>query len=140
MRIVESMLLDRAKGTTGNLLQRLRASLQEPLISVADFERHMKKLMLASKKLKATDRRGKNPYERFETFLETVRGFPVVTQTLSTYYATHTTIDRHTIASKLFPHLKAQHAFMPSLSTAFPFSGAVSPASAHVLKSNNKTR
>ncbi len=58
-------------------------------------------------------------YEYFETFLETVRGFPVVAQTLSTYYNTLPTllsaIAQHTIAT-LFPHLKAQHAFMMTIS------------------------
>ncbi len=48
----------------------------------------MNKFMLASKKLTATDR-GKNPYDYFETFLETVSGFPVVAQTLSTFYVAH---------------------------------------------------
>jgi hypothetical protein len=80
----------------------------------------MNKFMLASKKLTATGR-GKNPYEYFETFLETVRGFPVVAQTLSTYYAAQPAIAQHTIAT-LFLHLKAQHAFMMAQFTTSPFS------------------
>jgi hypothetical protein len=97
----------------------------------------MNKFMLASKKLTATGR-GKKPYEYFETFLETVRGFPVVAQTLSTYYAAHPAIAQHTIAT-LFPHLKAQHAFMMAQSTASPFSGAATPAPAlQPNKKNNK--
>ena len=136
MQIVEAMLLEYGE-TTGIDLQRLRAPLQEPLTSLAELERHMNKFMLASKKLTATGR-GKNPYEYFETFLETVRGFPVVAQTLSTFYAAHPAIAQHTIAT-LFPHLKAQHTYMMSQSTASPFSGAATPAPAPTSnKKNNK--
>ena len=136
MQIVEAMLQEYGE-TTGTDLQRLRAPLQEPLTSLADLERHMNNFMLASKKLTATGR-GKNPYEYFEAFLETVRGFPVVAQTLSTYYAANPAIAQHTIAT-LFPHLKAQHAFMMAQSTASPFSGAATPAPApQPNKRNNK--
>jgi hypothetical protein len=95
MQIVEAMLLEYGE-ITGTDLQRLCAPLQEPLTSLADLECHMNKLMLASKKLTATGR-GKKPYEYFETFLETVRGFLVVAQTLSAYYAVHPAIAQHTI-------------------------------------------
>jgi hypothetical protein len=134
MQIVEAMLQQYGE-TTGTDLQRLRAPLQEPLTSLADLECHMNKFMLASEKLTATGR-GKNPYEYFETFLETVRGFPIVAQTLPTYYAANPTIAQHTIAT-LFPHLKAQHAFMMAQSTASPFSGAATPAPAP--QTNRKT-
>jgi hypothetical protein len=87
MLIVQAMLLEYGE-TMGTDLQRLRAPLQEPLMSLADLERHMNKFMLSSKKLTATGR-GKKTYEYFETFLETVRGFPLVAQTLSTYYAAY---------------------------------------------------
>jgi hypothetical protein len=126
--------------TMGTDLQRLRAPLQEPLTPLADLERHMNKFMLASKKLTATGR-GKKPYEHFETFLETVRGFSMVAQTLSTHYAANPAIAQHTIAT-LFPHLKAQHAFMMAQSTASPFSGAATPAPAPQpnRKTNKKGR
>ncbi len=139
MQIAEAMLQEYGE-TTGTDLQRLRAPLQEPLTSLADLKRHMNKCMLASKKLTATGR-GKNPYEYFETFLETVRGFPRVAQTLSTYYAANPTIAQHTMAT-LFPHLKAQHAFMMAQSTASPFSGAATPAPAPQpnRKTNKKGR
>jgi hypothetical protein len=41
---------------------------------------------LASKKL-TTASQGKTPYEYFEIFLETLKGFPVVGQCLLAYYA-----------------------------------------------------
>jgi hypothetical protein len=124
--------------TTGTDLQRLRAPLQEPLTSLADLERHMNKFMLASKTLTATGH-GKNPYEYFETFLKTVRGFPVVAQTLSTFYVAHPAIAQHTIAT-LLPHLKAQNAFMMAQSTASPFSGAATPAPALQPNKKNNTK
>jgi hypothetical protein len=65
-------------------LGRLPAPLQEPLLTLADLERHMNKFILASKKLTQAGQ-GKQPYEYFEAFLETVQAFPVVTHRLNVY-------------------------------------------------------
>jgi hypothetical protein len=45
----------------------------------------MNTFLLASKKL-TTAGQGKMPYEYFEIFLETLKGFPVVGQCLPAYY------------------------------------------------------
>ncbi len=135
-QIVDTMLQE--YGTTkATNLQRLRAPLQEPLKTLADLESHMNKFLLASKKLTLTGL-GKTDYDYFELFLESVRGFPVVAQTLSTYYARYSTIVEHTIAT-LFPHLKGQLEFMLSQSTASPFLGAATPPR-HKNKSKTKIK
>jgi hypothetical protein len=69
----------------------------------------MNKFLLASytgKLSKTSGQQGKKPYEDFETFFETVGGFPIITQTMSTFYATNTTVAQHDIAT-LFPFTKA---------------------------------
>jgi hypothetical protein len=78
--------------------------------------------MLASKKLTQADQ-GKQPYEYFEAFLETVQAFPVVAGSMSAYYAAQPTVDLQTIDS-LFPYLKSQLPYMLWTSEASPFSGA----------------
>jgi hypothetical protein len=96
-QIVEAMFQEHGV-LAGVDLGRLRAPLQEPLPALADLERHMNKFMLASKKLTLTGQ-GKQPYEYFEAFLETVQAFPVVAGSMSTYYAAQPTVDLQTIDS-----------------------------------------
>ena len=112
----------------GSDLSRLRASLQEPLSAVADLERHMNKFLLASKKLTVSGQ-GKTDYEYFELFLETVQGFPIVSQCMSTYYAVQPTVQQQNIDT-LFPYLKSQHPYMLRTAGASPFFGAVTPGPA----------
>ena len=120
-QIVEAMFQEHGV-LAGADLGRLRAPLQEPLSALADLERHMNKFMLASKKLTQAGQ-GKQPYEYFEAFLETVQAFPVVASSMSTYYAAQPTVDLQTIDS-LFPYLKSQLPYMLRTSGASPFSGA----------------
>jgi hypothetical protein len=129
LQIVEAMFAEHGV-LAGTDLSRLRAPLQEPLSAVADLERHMNKFMLAAKKLTVSGQ-GKTAYEYFEAFLETVQGFPVVPQNMSTYYAIHPTVQQQTIDT-LFPYLKSQHPHMLRTSGASPFFGAVTPAPAAV--------
>jgi hypothetical protein len=93
LQIVEAMFAEHGV-LAGTDLARLRASLQEPLSALADLGRHMNKFMLAAKKLTASGQ-GKTSYEYFETFMETAQGFPVVPQSMSTYYAVQPTVDVH---------------------------------------------
>jgi hypothetical protein len=86
MQIVQAMLLEYGE-TTGTDLQRLRAPLQKPLTSLADLERTPHKQIHAGVQKAYSNWPRKKPLRVLETFLETVRGFPVVTQTLSTFYA-----------------------------------------------------
>ena len=75
-QIVDSMMTEH--GTTSSEdLKKLRAPLYEPLKALADLEKHMNAFLLASKKLTKSGQ-GKTPYEYFEAFLETLKGFPVV--------------------------------------------------------------
>jgi hypothetical protein len=127
LQIVKAMFTEHGV-LAGTDLARLRAPLQEPLSALADLERHMNKFMLAAKKLTASGQ-GKTSYEYFEVFMETVQDFPVVPQSMSTYYAVQPTVDMQTIDS-LFLYLKSQHPYMLRTSGASPFSGAVTPAPA----------
>ena len=57
----------------------------------------MNAFLLASKKLTKSGQ-GKTPYEYFEAFLETLKGFPVVGLSMSTFYAQYPTMDRQNLA------------------------------------------
>ncbi len=93
-QIVDAMFSEH--GTTNPQdLALLRAPLHEPLPALANLEHHMSSFTLASKKLTAAGQ-GKTPYEYFEIFLETLKGFPVVGQCLPAYYVAHTTIHGYT--------------------------------------------
>jgi hypothetical protein len=113
-------------------LGRLRAPLQEPPPALADLERHMNKFMLASKKLTKAGQ-GKQPYEYFEAFLETVQAFPVVAGSMSTYNAAQPTVDLQNIDS-LFPYLKSQLPYMLRTSGVSPFSGAATTPTVSAAK------
>jgi hypothetical protein len=82
LETVEAMFTEHGV-LAGTDLARLRAPLQEPLSALVDLERHMNKFMLAAKKLTASGQ-GKTSYEYFEAFMETVQGFPLVPQSMST--------------------------------------------------------
>ena len=134
-QIVEAMFTEHGV-LAGSDLSRLRAPLQEPLSAVADLERHMNKFLLASKKLTVSGQ-GKTDYEYFELFLETVQGFPIVSECMSTYYAVQPTVQQQNIDT-LFPYLKSQHPYMLRTAGASPFSGAVTPAPAPGRHRNKK--
>ncbi len=76
---------------TGPDLKKLRAPLSEPLQAVADLEAHMGKFVLASLKLSATGH-GEDPYRYFELFLESIKGFPLISTTLDGFYQRYPTI------------------------------------------------
>ena len=82
-QIVDAMFAEHGM-TNPQDLAMLRAPLHEPLPALANLERHMNTFLLASKKL-TTAGQGKTPYEYFEIFLETLKGFPVVGQCLPAY-------------------------------------------------------
>ncbi len=117
-------------------LAMLWAPLHEPLPALANLERHMNSFLLASKKL-TTAGQGKSPYEYFEIFLETLKGFPVVGQCLPAYYAVNTTMATRTL-STLYPYLKSQLEFLLAQSAASPFSGAAIPAQKPKNKNKKK--
>jgi hypothetical protein len=120
-QIVDAMLLEHGI-TSADDLKKLRAPLYEPLKALADLERHMNAFLMPTKKL-INAGQGKTPYEYFEAFLETLKGFPVVGASMPTFYAQYPTMDRQNLAG-LFPYLKAQHSYMLAQSVASPFSGA----------------
>ncbi len=108
-QIVDAMFAEHGM-TNPQDLAVLRAPLHEPLPALANLERHMNSFLLASKKL-TTAGQGKSPYEYFEIFLETLKGFPVVGQCLPVYYAVNTTMATRTL-STLYPYLKSQLEFL----------------------------
>ncbi len=57
----------------------------------------MNAFLLASKKLTKSGQ-GKTPYEYFEAFLETLKGFPVVGLSIPTFYVQYPTMDRQNLA------------------------------------------
>jgi hypothetical protein len=130
-QIVDAMITEHGT-TSADDLKKLRAPLCEPLKALADLERHMNTFLLASKKSTKSGQ-GKTPYEYFEAFLETLKGFPVVGLSMPTFYAQNPTIDRQNMAG-LFPYLKAQHPYMLAQSVASTFSGAVIPPSTQKTK------
>jgi hypothetical protein len=136
-QIVDAMLLEHGT-TSAEDLKNLRAPLYESLKALADLERHMNAFLLASKKLTNAGQ-GKNPYEYFEAFLETLKGFPVVGSPMPTFYAQYPTMDVQNLAV-LFPYLKAQHPYMLAQSVASPFSGAAIPPPTQKTKNKNKNK
>ncbi len=66
---------------TGPDLQKLRAPLHEPLLAIADLEKHMTSFQLASMKLSETGH-GEDAYRYYEWFKETVKGFPLIATTM----------------------------------------------------------
>jgi hypothetical protein len=102
-QIVDAMFAEHGM-TNPQDLAVLRAPLHEPLPALANLERHMNTFLLASKKL-TTAGQGKSPYEYFEIYLETLKGFPVVGQCLPAYYAVHTNVAARNIDT-LHPYLK----------------------------------
>jgi hypothetical protein len=124
--------------TSAEDLKKLRAPSYEPLKALADLECHMNAFLLASKKLTKSGQ-GKNPYEYFEAFLETLKGFPVVRLLMPNFYAQYPTMDRQILDGQ-FPYLKAQHPYMLGQSVSSPFSGTVIPPSTQKIKNKNKGR
>ncbi len=83
-QIIDCMFKKHAS-LTGPDLKKLRAPLFEPLQAVAELEAHMGKFVLASLKLTATGH-GEDSYCYFELFLETIKGFPLISTTLDGFY------------------------------------------------------
>jgi hypothetical protein len=72
---------------TGPDLKKLRTPLYEPLQAVAELETHMGKFVLASLKLLATGH-GEDPYRYFKLFMESIKGFPLISTTLDVIVST----------------------------------------------------
>jgi hypothetical protein len=71
---------------TGPDLQKVRDPLHEPLVAIADLEKHMTSFQLASMKLSETGH-GEDAYRYFEWFKETVKVYPLIATTMVGYYA-----------------------------------------------------
>jgi hypothetical protein len=101
-QIVASMYQKHA-ALTGPDLQKLSAPIQEPLLAIADLEKHMTAFMLASMKLSATGHGG-DPYRYFEWFLATIKSFPLIATTMVGFYEQYPLVNQQSIAN-LFAYL-----------------------------------
>jgi hypothetical protein len=120
-------MLRRHAALTGPDLQKLRAPLHEPLVAIAELERHMTSFQLATLKLSETGH-GEDAYRYFEWFKDTVKGFPLVATVMAGYYAQHPLIVQQNIAT-LFAYLTPQCTHLIELTGTAPFSGgALTPA------------
>ncbi len=63
---------------------------------MAELEAHMGKFVLASLKFSATGH-GEDNYRYFELFLETIKGFPLISTTLDGFYQRYPTVPQQTI-------------------------------------------
>jgi hypothetical protein len=112
---------------TGPDLQKLRAPLHEPLLAIADLEKHMTAFQLASTKLSKIGH-GEDAYRYFEWFKETVKGFPLIATTMVGYYAMQPLVAQQNIAT-LFAYLAPQCTHLIEQTGTAPFSGgALTPA------------
>ena len=91
---------------TGPDLQKLWAPLHEPLLAIADLEKHMTAFQLASMKLSETGH-GEDAYRYFEWFKETIKDFPLIATTMVGYYAMQPLVAQQNIAT-LFAYLAPQ--------------------------------
>ncbi len=80
-------------------MKKLRAPLFEPLQTVAELEAHMGKFVLASLKLSATGH-GEDSYRYFELFLESIKGFPLISTTLDGFYQRYPTVPQQNIRAQ----------------------------------------
>ena len=124
-QIIDCMFKKHAS-LTGPDLKKLRAPLFEPLQAVAELEAHMGKFVLASLKLTATGH-GEDSYRYFELFLETIKGFPLISTTLDGFYQRYPTVPQQTITT-LFGYLEPMVSHLIEQSGSAPFSGgAITP-------------
>jgi hypothetical protein len=115
--------------TGPEFLKKLRAPLFELLQAVADLEAHMGKFVLASLKLSATGH-GEDPYRYFELFLESIKGFPLISTTLDGFYQRYRTVPQQNITT-LFGYLEPMFSHLIEQTGSAPFSGgATTPAPA----------
>ena len=70
---------------TGDDINRLRAPLSSPLLSLSGLVSHQEKYLLASQRLTRSGQ-GETPFKYFEMFLDTVKGFPLVLQSMTPYW------------------------------------------------------
>jgi hypothetical protein len=126
IEMVTEMLRKHA-ALTGSDLHKLRAPLHEPLLAIADLEKHMTSFQLASMKLSDTGH-GEDAYRYFEWFKDTVKGFPLVATTMVGFYALQPLIAQQNIAT-LFAYLAPQCTHLIEQTGTAPFSGeALTPA------------
>ena len=121
-QIIDCMFLKHA-ALAGPDLKKLRAPLFEPLQAVAELEAHMGKFVLASLKLSATGH-GEDPYRYFELFLESIKGFPLISSTLDGFYQRHPTVPQQSITT-LFGYLEPMVSHLIEQAGSAPFSGGV---------------
>jgi hypothetical protein len=96
---------------TGPDLQKLRAPLHEPLLTIADLEKHMIAFMLASMKLSATGH-GEDPYRYwyFEWFLATIKSFPLIANTMVGFYGQYPLFNQQSIVQAQTPSQQTRQA------------------------------
>jgi hypothetical protein len=124
-QIIDCMFTKHAS-LTGPDLKKLRAPLFEPLQAVAELEAHMGKFVLASIKLSATGH-GEDSYRYFELFLESIKGFPLISTTLDGFYQRYPTVPQQNITS-LFGYLEPMVSHLIEQTGSAPFSGgAITP-------------
>jgi hypothetical protein len=119
-QIIDCMFKKHAS-LTGPDLKKLRVPLFEPLQAVAELEAHMGKFVLASLKLTATGH-GEDSYRYFELFLETIKGFPLISTTLDGFYQRYPTVPQQTITT-LFGYLEPMVSHLIEQTGSAPFSG-----------------
>ena len=107
---------------TGDDINRLRAPLSSPLLSLSGLVSHQEKYLLASQRLTRSGQ-GETPFKYFEMFLDTVKGFPLVLQSMTPYYAANPGIRTQTLAT-LFPFLEGMLPFLLRNEPGSPFTGA----------------
>ncbi len=124
--MVDEMLRKHA-ALIGPNLQKLRAPFHEPLLAIAELERHMTSVQLAALKLSETGHE-EDAYRYFEWFKATVQGFHLIATTMVGYYANQPLVAQQKIAT-LFAYLTPQCTHLIEQTGTAPFSGwALTPA------------
>ncbi len=107
---------------TGDDISRLRAPLSSPLLSLSGLVSHQEKYLLASERLTRSGQ-GETPFKNFEMFLDKVKGFPLVLQSMTPYYAANPGIRTQNLAT-LFPFLEGMLPFLLRNDPGSRFTGA----------------
>ncbi len=106
---------------------------------MADLEAHIGKFLLASLKLSATGH-GEEPYRYFELFLESIKGFPLISTTLDGFYQRYPTVPQQNITT-LFGYLESMVSHLINQTGSTPFSGgATTPAPAPKANPNRRPK
>ncbi len=91
---------------TGDDISKLRAPLSSPFFSLSGLVSHQEKYLLASQRLTRSGQ-GETPFKYFEMFLDIVKCFPLVLQSMTPYYAVDPGIRTQSLAT-LFPFLEGR--------------------------------